>query len=247
MTKKAEAEESTAIVNWEEQMRQQAKDVAKLERPTTNKISFKSGIMSYMDQAMPDNQLDGIILQGIHENVLYLSQYDPDRITPPDCFALSTTGISMVPHPDVPNPVSPQCAGCRMLEFKSARNGKGKACGQRRRLAVIPNLEKAEDIATAEMAVISLPVMSVKNWANYVNRISAQYQRPPWGVLTRVKLVPDPKSQFKVTFDVVHPLGDDLLPHIYGRLEMAESILMTPYDMTVPEEPEPEEKGKKKY
>ena len=50
------------------------------------------------------------------------------------------------------------------------QGNKGKACKERRRLAIIPAAAiKDGEIAKAELAVLSLPVTSLGNWGNYVN------------------------------------------------------------------------------
>ena len=235
MTKKQD------IVSYEDQMAAEAKAVAKTERVSADRFTLSSGILSYMGNAMPDNQMDCIIVSSMAENVFYSGDYDPDNITPPDCFALGEPGSGMAPHEDVPVPVNDHCAACENFKFGSASRGKGKACKEKRRLAIIPYSEKAEDLATGDMAMMTIPVMSVKNWSTYVNTISAKHHRPSWGMATRVKVVPDPKSQFRVTFADVKPLSDELISAVHGRLEAATMMLEAPYEMN------PQEEGDNKF
>ena len=235
MTKKQE------VVSYEEQMAAEAKAVAKTERVSADRFTLSSGILSYMGNAMPDNQMDCIIVSSMAENVYYSGAYDPDNVTPPDCFALGEPGSSMAPHEEVPSPVNEVCATCEFMKFKSAPNKKGKACKEKRRLAIIPYSDKPEDLATGDMAMMTIPVMSVKNWSAYVNTISAKHHRPSWGMATRVKVVPDPKSQFRVTFDDVAPLSDELISVVHGRIEAANMMLSTPYEMN------PQEEGDNKF
>lgn len=242
----------TEVVNWEEKLAAEAKAVAKSERPSVARIGLKSGIMTYQDQALPGNQLDCIIVAAIHENVYYDKPYDPDVLNPPACYAYSLDGENMVPHEDIEEPQNPTCRKCWANEFRSARNKKGKACGERRKLAVIPAYKDVADIEKAEIAILSLPVMSVKNWATYVNILSSTptIQRASWGVLTRISVKPDPKSQFKVYFDHTANLNRDFLSAVYAKVPVALNILQTPYDLTPPEEKEEEPEqpaaGKKK-
>jgi hypothetical protein len=43
--------------------------------------------------------------------------------------------------------------------------------------------------------------MSVRNWAKYMKDVVAEeLQRPYYGVVTTISVVPDPKSQFKINF-----------------------------------------------
>jgi hypothetical protein len=240
MTKKQE------VINYEDQMAAEAKAIAKTERVSADRFTLQSGILSYMGNPIPDNTMDCIIVAAMSENVYYEGAYDPDNVTPPSCYALGDPGEDLYPHADVPEPINADCRSCAFMKFKSAPNGKGKACKEKRRLAIIPYSDKAEDLQSGDMAMMTIPVMSVKNWSTYVNMLSAKFQRPSWGMVTRVKVVPDPKSQFRVTFADVEPLPSDHLGVVHGRLEAAPLMLETPYEMN-PEQEEKEEEGDKKY
>lgn len=123
------------------------------------------------------------------------------------------------------------------------KGGRGKACKSARRLAVIPagQITSLEAIAKAEMAMLTLPVTSGKNWANYVNAIASQYQRPPWAVVTEVRVEPDMKSQFQVKFDVKGFIGEEYLEAVHSRIEGAQKTLLTPYE----DQPQVESKAPK--
>lgn len=242
--------DDTAVVKWEEMMAKDAKDVAKTERPSVGRISLQSGIMTYQDQAVPDNTLECIVACAIQENVLYKTAYRPGVVNPPDCFAFGVPGEELHAHEAVgPRDYGPDCMTCENMKWGSGvRDGqptKGKRCGERRKLAILPVLPSPEEYAQAEIAVLSVPVMSVSNWGNYVNMIAAQFARPPWGMITRIRVVPDPKSQFKVHFEGATVLGEDFAPAVHARLEMCLEILNVAYDMTPPAEREDE--GEKKY
>lgn len=244
MTKKSEPKQE--VVNYEDQMAAEAKAVAKTERVSADRFTIQGGVLQYMGNAVPDNQMDVIILTAMSENVHYAGDWDPDNIVPPTCFAIGPAGEDLFPHADVPEPINEDCRTCAYMKFKSAPNKKGKWCKEKRRLACIPFSDKVEDLESGDMAMLTVPVMSVKNWSVYVNAISAKYHRPSWGMVTRVKVVPDPKSQFRVTFTEVQPLDSEYFAAVNGRLEAAATMLATPYEMN-PEEKEQEEEGDKKY
>jgi hypothetical protein len=244
MTNKSK--QSKEVVNYEEQMAKEAKAVAKTERVSADKFNLQSGILSYMGNPMPDNQMDVIILTALSENVHYAGDWDPDNITPPTCFALGEPGTLLHPHEVVPEPIHDNCNGCPYMKFKSAPNKKGKWCKEKRRLACTPYSEKPEDLVNSDLAMLLVPVMSVKNWSTYVNMVSAKYHRPSWGMVTRVKVVPDPKSQFRVTFTEVGELDSKFFAAVNGRMEAAKMMLETPYEMN-PEPKEKEDDNNKKY
>jgi hypothetical protein len=226
------------VVTWEEQLAAEAKAVAAQERPPVSKISFKSGVMTYMGNVMPNNELECIALAYSYENVIYASAYDPDNISPPACFAVALPqdagkdGAQMVPHEVVPEPFHTNCVDCPKKEWGS-RGKKGRACGDRRRIAILPAsvLKDPDSIPRAEFGVISLPTMSIANWSRYVNTVAAQYSRPFWAVGTKVMLRPDPKTQFKVHFECVGTLPEDVLGPIHKAIEAANRIVLEPYNM----------------
>ena len=130
---------STQLTMWEDEMAKAAKAVAKTERASVNKISFKSGVMTYMDSPMKDNILDCVVLAAVKENVYYTEKYRAADISPPACFALALPEDDLIPHADVPEPQSTTCSVCPMFQWGSdPEGGRGKACKERRRLAVIP-------------------------------------------------------------------------------------------------------------
>jgi hypothetical protein len=238
MTKKSESKQ---VVNFEEQMAAEAKAIAKTERVSADRFTTQSGILSFMGNPMPDNQMDVIIVASMSENVYYAGAYDPDNITPPSCFALGHPGEDLYPHELVPEPINDDCRTCPYMKFKSAPNKKGKACKEKRRLACIPYSVSPEELAVSDLAMLTIPVMSVKNWSTYVNMVSAKYHRPSWGLATRVKVVPDPKSQFRILFSDLDMLSDEQIGVVHGRLEAAKSMLELPYEMN------PQEEGDNKF
>jgi hypothetical protein len=248
------AEEKTtskAMVSWEEKMAAMAAETATQERVGSNAISLKSGIMSFMGQPVKDNNLDVVVLGSAIEHSYYDVDYDPDRIVPPVCFAVGTPSDDMVPHPDVPEDQrqSDRCATCPKHAFKSAKNGRGRACSVRRRLVVMPADQlKNEDLSNAEVGMLKMPPTSVDNWKKYVNRINALHQRPPFGLVTNVACRPHLKFQFQLHFEDRALIGEDYLDDIYNLTVAHEGMLMAPFDMTPQaeeeEEPPPPAKGK---
>lgn len=220
------------VVNWSERLASSAKEVAALERPSLSTVSVRSGMLSYMGQPVPGNKLRVVIVASAFQNRYYDKPFDPNNPANPVCFALSLDGIDMVPDPASTEIQNPSCSGCPKNEWKSdPKGGKGKACKAARRLVLIPESSATSELAKkAEMAMMTLPVTSQKNWANYVNGIASEYQRPPWGMITEITVVPDPKTQFQVKFDAVGMVPEEALGPVNGRIEAAQVVLMQPYD-----------------
>ena len=81
----------------------------------------------------------------------------------------------------------------------------------------------------AEVAYMKLPVTSVKGYASYVKGLTASLERPPHCVVTEVKVVPDSKTQFKVVFDALEKVPDELLPVLFDRHDEVKNLIDFPY------------------
>lgn len=240
------------IVRWEDELAREAKEVARLERPAVTQISLRAGMMAYRGQPVPGNKLQCVIVASGIERRYDTQAFDADNIRPPDCFALSTSGVDMAPAPEAANPQSERCEGCPQNAWQPNPNRKGKnhkPCKERRRIAVIPvDAVKSGNTRGAELAMLAIPVTSVKHWAAYVNRIAAEYNRPPWGMYTEITVTPNPATQFEVKFNPLGMVEEENLPHVHARIQSGKDVILTPYDSSgymVPEDA-PEDKKPKK-
>lgn len=237
--------QTTALVKWDEELAKQAEVAAGMEANTGGGqfFSTKGGILSWQDAPLPGNQMAVVILDSVLENVFYEGRYDPDVPQSPTCFAFAREEKTMVPHNlvvEAGNAQHDQCAGCPMNEFGTAEVGKGKACRNTRRLGMIPagtfnaagkfELNEDEDhYETTAVGFMKLPVTSVKGYASFVKQVAGALRRPPFGIVTKVKVVPDPKSQFKVVFEPIMNLPDELMGAIMKRHEEVKSTIDFPY------------------
>jgi len=229
--------QSKEVVNMEEYLANLAKATTSVEKPSGSTISCKAGVLAYSGEPLPDNKLDCIIVASTHTNLYYEGTYDPNNIASPICYAYSDDGGDMVPHPSAPSPQGSDCASCPKNQWGSSPNGgKGKACKNSRTLAVIPANTTAEEIPTAEMATLKLPVMSVKNWSMYVQKCGAVHNRPFFALQTQIGTVPDQKSQFRVTFKDISPLDFEFIEPIMQVQEKATALLEHEYEQKAPTE-----------
>lgn len=193
----------TAMTKWDEEFAKQAVEASKgFEAPTAKFISLKGGKMSFGGATIPGNEFRCVILGAINENQYYDPEqpYDPDTPQVPICFAFGVEKDKMAPAETCSDPQSEGCKGCPNNEFESAERGRGKACKNVLRLALITEDEVA-DIATAEVTYLKVPVMSVRNWGKYVDQLKKVIHRPYYSVVTKISLEEDDKSQFRVLFE----------------------------------------------
>jgi hypothetical protein len=237
---------STALVDINKKWEAQAeKAVAEVPATGGTFLSTKGGVLTFGEETMPGNQVCVIILDAILENTAYEGKFDADNKAPPRCYAFGRLDEQkdMAPHPSMelhPEyfiPQSDSCATCPMNEYGSADTGRGKACQNRARLALLPagfyqpkrgsrdlDLELFNDpkhFQTADIAHLKLPVLSVKNYFKFVSDVAASQRRPPHGVIARVYLEPDAKAQFKVCFEMLENVPNELAEIVMARNEEA--------------------------
>lgn len=239
---------SNEITNYDEELAKLAKKAVATEKPSTSTIGVRAGVLSYNGQAVPGNKLDCIIIASTHVNLFYEDKFDPNNPKNPVCYAYcedpDAEGAEFKPHPKAWKPQSEKCADCWANQWNSDPNGgRGKACKNSRRLAILPGGVTPEDLKTAEVATLTLPVMSVsKNWSPYVHKLATLYNRPPLGMITTIGTMPDQKSQFRITFDEKGPVAGELIGGLIAKASSAQQLIEKEYDPN----PEPTEEDKAK-
>lgn len=237
-------------VNWTEELAASAKEIAKTERASVQNISLRAGMMQLGGIPVPGNKLDCVVVASVFERRYYAESYDPDNPQSPHCFSFSLTGVGMTPHAQVTSKQADLCANCPMNEWgTSLTGGRGKACKEVRRLAVLPAKALLDgNIKGSETATMTLPVTSVKHWGNYVNELAATASRPPWAVLTEISVTPDVKTQFRVGFALKGLVADEYLGQMRDRIVLAQNLLMQPYEKIEPkQEVQKPDNKKRKY
>lgn len=249
-----------AIVKWDADFAAEAEAAAQAEANTGGGkfISVRGGVLTWNGAAIPGNKMAVIVLDAIFENAFYEGEFDPDSPTSPTCFAFGRVEKELSPHEIVVEAGSQQneqCAGCEKNEFGSADKGKGKACKNTRRLALIPAgqfdakgkfklIDDPDYYLKGEHAFIKLPVTSVAGWAKYVKQLKDAVGRPPYAMITQISVQPDPKSQFKLVFEAMQNVNDKIGPAVVTRRKEMGSLLMQPYQLNGEREEKPA-KGKK--
>lgn len=256
----------TALAKLKQQMAARADDYADEEKVSSAFISTEGGILKYGDEELPGNEMLVVILDSIHENTYYPEAYDRNVKLPPKCFAIGREEKEMEPHPNVPDEDDDnfetsyfemqdvECATCPHYQWGSADKGAGKACANRRRLAIIPAgrfeavgkrgrdtemevFEEVDDYKSSDVAFMKLPVTSTKNYSKYVQMLRKEHSLPPFGVLTHIYLESDAKTQFKVHFDMVEVIEDeDILKLMIKRNSEAMETIEQPYNEPTDEE-----------
>lgn len=244
---------SKEVTKYDEAFAAMAQQYAGTEQAGGSFLSTKGGVLTFDDEALPGNQMCVIILDVVRERTYYTTKYsaDSENNLPPKCYAFGRTDDEMAPHESMQvdrsyfEPQNDECRGCPHDDWGTADTGRGKACSERRRMAIIPAgyyvpkkgsrdfdlhmFDEIDHYKTADIAFLKLPVTSVKDYARFVNQLSSSHRRPPMGVITRVYLEPDPKSQFRVKFEMLELLPDELFTTIMERHEEAKNGIVFGY------------------
>ena len=237
---------ANAVVSWDEELARAATIAGSMEAGAGGLqfFSMQAGQLSFNDMPVPGNQMAVVVLDYILENIYYTEKWEAGNPLPPTCFAFGREDHKMTPHPVVfehQQEQNAQCRDCPRNEWASAETGRGKACRNTRRLAVISAgtldpqtarftaFDDPQHYADAPIQYLKLPVTSVKPWSGYVKQLIATVKRPPFGVFTRIRVVPDSKTQFRVECSALSPISDDLRSVIMTRHADAEKAIDFPY------------------
>ncbi len=243
MAKTAKKKTSKAIVPWQAAMEADAKVASDMVESSAGGqfISVKGGQLSFGGNPFPNNEMVVIILDSVRENVYYEGRFDPNDVQSPTCYAFNHDEKALAPHDKVEEPQNKTCKGCEWNEYGTSETGKGKACGNVVRLAVISggdidaksgdftSYEDASALSGQSVAFMKVSVMSVKGFATLVRSVASTLKRPPYGIYTRIGVVPDDKSQHRITFEAVGEVPDDLMDVVYAKHQEAESAIEFPY------------------
>lgn len=234
------------VTRYDERFAAMAAQYAGQEHVGGDFLSIKGGVLTFQDEPLPGNQIIVVILDVLKARLFYTEKYDPAREVnlPPKCYALwRDTESEPAPHVSMKQglhyfePQNDICRTCPNNEWGSSDTGKGKACGEKRRFALLPAgvvkpkrgsrdmdeelFTDPEHYASADVAYLQIPVTSVKEWAKYVTDLASELRLPPAAVVTRIFIEPDPKTQFKVKFEMIDRLPVEILDVVMPRYETA--------------------------
>jgi hypothetical protein len=163
------------------------------------------------DPDSPATSIDAVIIRmnAGTAKVFYLKGYDPESSEKqkPDCY--SNDGVT--PASDAANAQSKKCATCAHNQFGSARQGKGKACADSKRLAIAT----ADQIN--EPMLVRVPPASLQSLREFLKTLDnrgADYNQ----VLTKISFDMEAESP-KLAFRPVGILDDKTYAQVTEMME----------------------------
>lgn len=274
----------TELINYEARMAEDAAKLAKQDRSSEGSyLSTKSGVLSLGEDQFPGNQVAVVVIDSVLENAYYEHAYNPNQKMPPTCYAYTRGEPNeMVPHLETMeraqdyfmpqnigqdkdgNMIVGGCDGCPMAEwgsaFKNGQPGRGKACKNTVRLALLPAglyelspnrrdyelglHDSAEHYFGADVVFLSVPPTSLSNWEKYKKMLRVQHARAPYGAVTRIFLTPDNNSQFKINFELVELVSGEMLNGIVPRVDEQAAAPFKGYEAPQEQAPPPAQAGR---
>lgn len=226
--------EETSIANWDEELARLGKESLEQEASALQGsfFSIRGGQLSFNGAPLPNNEVAVVILDAVLENIYYDTDFDPEQATSPACYAFGRGAEELAPHPDAPRKQAELCSACPQNEWGSSKRrqgSRGKACSNKRRLALLPaggldaqgKFTPLEDPALfegAQLGLLKLPVTSVKAYGQYLHTVLTVFKVPhQMAVFTRISVEPDPKNQVRVNFEHLGNVPKALLPVLMQR------------------------------
>lgn len=164
-------------------------------------------------------ELDVTVIDYTLIHAYYDKPYDADLIIPPVCYANNRIFMELGPHPDAPKPQNPTCGSCAMNRFKSAPNGKAKACRNSRLLAIVPS----NNIEGAPMWTFSVAPTSTSRWDNYCKELMRHNLTP---MFARTKMTFEVAGTYaKPVIELIEPLDKTGTAAAISRLDEARELL----------------------
>lgn len=229
-----------AVTNWRDRVKTSVQDRKavndKLPGGGGNFMSFRGGAITVGNVPQP-NPSTVIVLASAFDRAYYEGDYQPGSPASPDCYSFD--GVK--PHEKSADPQSTTCANCPKNQFKSARNGNGKACKEGVKFAMLHADALKGDIAESPLVMGRLSVLNTRTWRDYANGFGDD--EALWMYLTKITNQTDPKTQYRVSFErSLLPNDDNLMNALASREIEAKNALLTPYP-DFESEPAPQRKS----
>ena len=200
---------------------------AKLAAPGGDGIQVTQSKEFKLPDGSKVEEFKGIIVDFVSFNAYYEGAYNADSVVPPNCFAVGTVkNDDLVPSdaaPDRQDDDCGSCKGCWANAFKSADNGRGKACKQSIRVAVL--------LEDGELHRLNISSTGLTAFGAYVRDVASNLGAPPYGVMTTFTF--DDKFDYpSVRCGDPVTLNDDQLAYVYSKRDDALVMLMVEPDVS---------------
>ena len=169
---------STALATIKERIKAELETAKKsFEVPARPKISLQNKKFTLPNGVASAKPINVVIIDWRNTRTLYTGPFNPNNPQAPKCFALAKALDDLAPNEQSPDPQADSCAKCPHDQWGSdPAGGKGKACKNSVRLAVVPATALEEE--SAQIYALDIPRTSIRNWESLVSRLSDRGHLP---------------------------------------------------------------------
>jgi hypothetical protein len=217
-----------SVTGWADRVKQAASKQSKSAEfmgGGSNWISFKGGLIQVNGGTSPDGRLNCVVLGYMQERAWYEQEYDGANPQAPNCYAYGDDeGREPVePHEKSRDTQHDTCRGCPHDEWGSANKGRGKACRQSVRLALVPATPEGVEGAVYFAKIPPTSIKNVRGW------LQALGDTPCFAVVTEIQVRPSADNMFDVLLAPKAEVPMAFQSAILGQLDKAEADIRQPY------------------
>lgn len=203
------------------------------------KISTQGRLFSVGGKKIGDGKkIYAIILEFTNVKRWYRGVYNPDVITPPDCFAIAV-GDDLAPHENSADPQAATCDKCEKNQFGSVEGRSGKACADVRRLVLLTgDTLVGKTVATAEnttLNILEIPPTGLSNWRSFYRYADGQ-GLPPRAFVVAIEF-DETQTREIVKFTPISIIENiEFIKYMESLSEEAERVGLRPWNRVEVEE-----------
>jgi len=191
------------------------------------KITIKNGNLRFDDTVL-GNDVKFVVVADRIERAYFSGSYDPKETSAPECFAIGMTEVGLSPHENSSDKQHDSCETCPMNQWGSGDGGEGKACKERRRLALAPPPGDRPLNGLEALIGMTLPPTNLKYFRKYKTTLNSIHQRQMFSVVTSFKVIEEG------TWEVVEPslaggLSQENIAGVVKLIERSKEMLDQPY------------------
>lgn len=250
--KKPAAKKSTAVATHDTQggelsLDQRLKSIAAKGRHAisiapsdqSETLSFRQGMMTYKGRRVKGDAVTCVILHPGFERAYFPDEFDPKRTVPPACYSFDNEA----PHEMAADPQADTCESCPMNEWGSADRGRGKACkeGLRCAILILPEGQAATEEWARSAPIVSckFSVMNTKAVQPTIQGLYDDHGHPCRAVV-KLSVEPDPVNQIRNDIEELYAIDEPaILEILLGRTEKACELVEQPYPVKEEAEKKP--------
>lgn len=224
--------QSTEVANLQQRLQNMAAEQSESVSPSeSNKIIIHNDSQFKLpDGSIVDAPMAVVIVTFMARNLYYSKAWKDGVISPADCAAQGfRKNDDLTPYPagELIDQQSDSCNSCWANEFGSHPTSDGKACQNRKQIAVLGIKTDGEGVPvtlTGEMLRFDTSPVATGKFDAFIAKIAKRYDRPACCFVVDADIMPAGSSH-AVYFSNEEMLPENLILEAVDRVEEAKSML----------------------